>query len=98
MARLPFLDEPDIGLGIALRTFFDEDELTHSKEQRAGRLEEFPKTYLPFAEAIRDDFHLCTYFVDSLYKGIQILDDEEVGPDSKAAWASAQAYLEARPF
>jgi len=96
--RLPFLDEPDIGLGIALRTFFEEDDLSHSKEFRAGRLEEFPKTYLPFAEAITDDFHLCTYFVDSLYKGIQILGDGELASESKAAWASAQAYLEARPF
>lgn len=96
--RLPFLQEPDIGLGIAIRTFFDEDEVGDDKEARATRLEEFPKTFVPFAEALADDFHLCTDFVGALNQGVQTLDSKELPAADKAAWAKAQAYLDARPF
>ncbi|PNY25324.1 Protein MKT1 [Tolypocladium capitatum] len=96
--RLPFLQEPDIGLGIAIRTFFDEDEVSDSKEARAARLAEFPKTFVPFAEALADDFRLCTDFVGALNQGVQTLDSKEVPAPDKAAWAKAQGYLDARPF
>lgn len=96
--RLPFSEEPDIGLGIAFRTFFDEDNVTDTREARAARLHAYPQTYVPHAEALADDFRICTYFVDALSKGLQILDDSEFAPSSKADWISASAYCEARPF
>ncbi|KAM5374860.1 hypothetical protein ACJZ2D_006204 [Fusarium nematophilum] len=96
--RLPFLNEPDIGLGIAVRTFFDEDEPNDNKEARAKRLQEFPKTFVPFAEALTDDFRIACDFVDALNKGVQVLDNDELPAADKAAWAKAQEYLDARPF
>ncbi|ODA79780.1 hypothetical protein RJ55_05374 [Drechmeria coniospora] len=96
--RLPFLHEPDIGLGIAIRTFFDDDEAGDSKKQRADRLREFPRTYVPFAEALSDDFRLCVDFFSALNQGLQTLDIKELQETDKAAWAKAQAYLDARPF
>lgn len=96
--RLPFLQEPDIGLGIAVRTFFDEDDASHSKERRNERLEEFPKTFVPFAEALTEDFRICVDFVNALNQGMQILGAEELSASNKAAWTKAQAYLDARPF
>ncbi|KAJ6438427.1 XPG N-terminal domain-containing protein [Purpureocillium lavendulum] len=96
--RLPFLQEPDIGLGIAIRTFFDEDEASDSKEARATRLAEFPRTFVPFAEALSDDFRLCTDFVGALNQGVQTIDSTELPATNKAAWTQAQRYLDARPF
>ncbi|OAQ99497.1 hypothetical protein LLEC1_03728 [Akanthomyces lecanii] len=96
--KLPFLQEPDIGLGIAVRTFFDDDEVGDSKETRADRLDKFPKTFVPYAEALTEDVRLVVDFVNAINQGVQTLDSKELPAEDKAAWAKAQAYLEARPF
>ncbi|OAA72269.1 XPG I-region protein [Cordyceps fumosorosea ARSEF 2679] len=95
---LPFLQEPDIGLGIAVRTFFDDDEVSDGKEARAKRLEEFPKTFVPYAEGLTEDFRLAVDFFNSINQGLQTLDNKELPAADKAAWAKARAYLDARPF
>lgn len=96
--RLPFLSEPDIALGIAIRTFFDDDEVSDDRENRAARLKEFPQTYLPQAEAVEEDFRAGVAFFSALNHGIQTLADEEFPASDKEVWAIAQAYLDARPF
>ncbi|KAG5950945.1 hypothetical protein E4U53_004132 [Claviceps sorghi] len=96
--RLPFLQEPDIGLGIAVRTFFDEDEASDSRERRAKRLEVFPQTFVPLAEALTEDFRVCVNFVNAINQGVQTLALNELPKADKVAWAKAQAYLESRPF
>jgi hypothetical protein len=92
------LREPDIGLGIAVRTFFDEDDITDNQETRAKRLEEFPDTFVPFAQALSDDFRTACDFVKALNTGLQILNDDQLSEVEKGAWANAQKYLDARPF
>jgi hypothetical protein len=92
------LQEPDIGLGIAVTTFFDDDDPSQSKEQRAERLQEFPTTFVPFAEALTEDFRIFVNFVNALNQGMQTLGSDELPLPDKAAWARAQAYLDARPF
>lgn len=92
------MQEPDIGLGIAVRTFFDEDEVLDSKEKRAKRLEAFPETFVPFAEALTEDFGICVDFVNALNQGVQTLAADELPKADKTAWVKAQAYLDARPF
>ncbi|KAK5993456.1 Post-transcriptional regulator MKT1-like protein [Cladobotryum mycophilum] len=96
--RLPFSQEPDIALGIAIQTFFDEDEPSHTKEQRGQRLESFPSAFVPFAEALKDDFQVCLEFINALYQGVQTLDSSLLPPADKAAWQRAWNYLDARPF
>ncbi|KAK7430380.1 hypothetical protein QQZ08_003128 [Neonectria magnoliae] len=96
--RLPFLTEPDIGLGIAVRTFFDEDEVTDDKETRATRLQEFPKTFVPFAEALTEDFRTACNFVTAVNEGVQECLKTELSSTDLVAWAKAQEYLDARPF
>ena len=81
-----------------MRTFFDEDEASDSKDARSKRLAEFPKTFVPFAEALSDDFRLCVDFVNAINQGVQTLDIKELAAEDKKAWAKAQEYLEARPF
>lgn len=81
-----------------MRTFFEEDELEHTEEVRSARLHAFPGAYLPYAEAMVDDFYINRHFVNALDDGIQILDDSELSATSKAAWTSARAFLVARPF
>ncbi|KAF7554040.1 hypothetical protein G7046_g6917 [Stylonectria norvegica] len=95
--RLPFLHEPDITLGIAVRTFYDEDDPNHSKEERANRLAVFPKVYAPYAEALEEDFRVVGDFVEALNKGVEGLVDELPAAD-RAAWAQAKKYLGDRPF
>lgn len=67
-------------------------------EARAEHLREFPKTYVPHAEALEEDFKAVAGFFTALNKGIQLLDDKELPAPVKKAWARAQAYLDARPF
>ncbi|KAF5024887.1 hypothetical protein F66182_3045 [Fusarium sp. NRRL 66182] len=96
--RLPFLNEPDVGLGIAVRTFFDEEEAGGDNDARLKRLEDFPKTFVPYAESLTEDFRVMRNFVDALAKGVQMLSTDELSEESREAWTKAQAYLEARPF
>lgn len=85
-------------MGIAAWTFFDEDEASDSQEKRAARLEEFPKTFVPFAESLTEDLHICVDFVNAIKQGLQTLDSKEFPAEDKQAWAQAQEYLKARPF
>lgn len=96
--RLPFSREPDIGLGIAIRTFFDDDEVSNDKQTRASKLEAFPETFVPFATHLKEDFRIAVDFFGSLNAGVQSVDSKSLSPEVKTAWAKAQAYLDARPF
>ncbi|RDA90342.1 hypothetical protein CP533_6018 [Ophiocordyceps camponoti-saundersi (nom. inval.)] len=84
--RLPFLREPDIGLGVAMRTFFDDDDVNDSKETRAENLAEFPKTFVPFAEALADDFRLCVKLLRAINTGLQTLESKDLATADREAW------------
>jgi len=93
---LPFSDEPDISLGIAVRTFFDDDEgAKPSKEQRLASIEEFVPVYAPFAQDLAEDFRTVAAFIGAINTGIQSLEEIKV---DKTAWSRAQAYMDARPL
>jgi hypothetical protein len=87
-----------VGLGIAVRTFFDEDEVKDDKATRAARLEKFPETFVPFAESLGEDFRTSVDFVKALNQGVQTLDVKEISAADKAQWEKAEKYLDARPF
>ncbi|PTB78608.1 PIN domain-like protein [Trichoderma longibrachiatum ATCC 18648] len=96
--RLPFSQEPHIGLGIAALTFFDEDDAEDSKEARAARLQTFPSTFVPLSEALPEDLRIAVDFVSALNQGVQTLDVSSLPAKEKAAWTKAQDYINARPF
>lgn len=96
-ASLPFLTDPDIALGIAVKTFLDDDSVGESRQQRAARVAEFPATYVPFATNFVEDMRTCYGFVNALCSGVSTL-DKEVSAADKRVWHSASEYLAARPF
>jgi hypothetical protein len=97
LSRLPFLSDLDVGLGIAVRTFFDEDSPTFSKEERAQRLSEFPSVYMPYTTGLVKDMRLCWGFVDALCSGVSYLADE-IPEAHRDAWAAVARYIKDRPF
>ena len=94
---LPFLTDPDIALGIAVKTFLDDDNVNDSKERRATRIAEFPQTYVPFATHFVEDMRICYGFVNALSLGVGTL-DKEIPAADKLVWENAAEYLAARPF
>ncbi|KAK4067032.1 uncharacterized protein Triagg1_8032 [Trichoderma aggressivum f. europaeum] len=98
MFLLPFWQEPDIGLGIAALTFFDDEEAGDDKEARAARLEAFQQTFIPLAEAFPEDLRIAIDFVSALNQGVQTLNDASLPANEKSAWTTAQDYINARPF
>ncbi|UKZ72774.1 hypothetical protein TrVFT333_000409 [Trichoderma virens FT-333] len=96
--KLPFSQEPHIGLGIAVLTFLDEDEVEDDKETRAARLEAFPAVFVPLSEALPEDFRTAIDFVSALNQGVQTLNDASLPANEKSAWTKAQDYINARPF
>lgn len=95
---MPFWQEPDIGLGIAALTFFDDEEAGDDKEARAARLEAFQQTFIPLAEAFPEDLRIAIDFVSALNQGVQTLNDPSLPANEKSAWTTAQDYINARPF
>lgn len=94
---LPFLNDPDIALGIAVKTFLDDDNVSDSREHRAARAESFPQTYVPFATDFTEDLRKSYGFVNALCTGVSTL-DKEIPATDKREWEAAAEYLAARPF
>ncbi|SPN97611.1 related to MKT1 protein [Cephalotrichum gorgonifer] len=94
---LPFLYDPDTALGIAVKTFLDDDIVSDSREKRAARLTEFPQTYVPFATDFVGDMQTCYGFVNAIAAGVSTL-DKEISTEDKRVWERAVEYLAARPF
>ena len=97
ICSLPFLHDPDIALGIAVKTFLDDDNVGDSREQRAQRLGGFPQTYVPFATDFTEDVRTCYGFVNAVCAGVGTL-DKELSAGDKRVWVAAGEYLAARPF
>ena len=91
------MNDPDIALGIAVKTFLDDDNVSDSLEQRAARAESFPQTYVPFATNFVEDLRTCYGLVNALCTGVSTL-DKEISATDKRVWEAAGEYLAARPF
>ncbi|UKZ70548.1 uncharacterized protein TrAtP1_011528 [Trichoderma atroviride] len=96
--KLPFSQEPDIALGIATFTFFEEDEPSNSKEERGLRLDSFSTPFVPHSEAFPEDLRIALDFVRALNQGVKTLDAASLPPNEKSVWTKAQDYITARPF
>ncbi|KAJ4302209.1 hypothetical protein N0V88_002345 [Collariella sp. IMI 366227] len=91
---LPFLHDPDVALGIAVKTYFD--DLLPNDPQKAQKLEAFPGVYVPYAVAFAEDLEVACDFFEALYAGVKTLDAKEVPAVDRIAWDKAAKYLEVR--
>lgn len=92
--RLPFLYDPDVALGIAVKTYFD--DLLPNDPDRQRKLEAFPGTYVPYAEAFAEDLDIACHFFEALYAGVKTLDAKEMPAVDRITWDKAAKYLASR--
>jgi hypothetical protein len=93
--RLPFLNEPDIALGIAVKTFVDELSPTDTPEQKKDKIDKFPEKYVPYATHFSEDLEICYNFVEAMYTGVKSL-DKELPTVDKTARDKAYQFLKQR--
>ena len=93
--RLPFATDPDIALGIAVKTLMDDITPTETRDERVAKMEEFPAKFVPYATHFVEDVRICFAFFEAVYQGVQTL-DKEVSSVDRAAWDKAYEYLQTR--
>ncbi|KAL1881151.1 hypothetical protein VTK73DRAFT_4598 [Phialemonium thermophilum] len=94
--RLPFLNDPDVALGIAVKTYFDDISPSDTPEQKALKKQEFPGKYLPYALRFSDDIDMCCAFFDAIYAGVKTLGNDDISAGDREAWDKAAKYLDLR--
>ena len=94
--RLPFLNDPDVALGIAVKTYFDDLGPKETPQTKAARKETFPGHYVPYATAFADDLDIACNFFDALYEGVKTLDATEIPAGDRYVWDKAAEYLALR--
>ena len=92
--RLPFLYDPDVALGIAVKTYFD--DILPNDPNKAQKKAAFPGTYVPYALNFAEDLDIACSFFDAVYAGIQTLDAKDLPVADRAVWDKAAKYLELR--
>ncbi|KAL2025036.1 hypothetical protein VTK56DRAFT_38 [Thermocarpiscus australiensis] len=92
--QLPFLYNPDVALGIAVKTYFD--DILPNDPDKAQKKQNFPATYVPFALAFAEDLDIACDFFEALYAGVKTLDAKDMSAADRAAWDKAAKYLELR--
>ncbi|KAK4168046.1 protein MKT1 [Cladorrhinum sp. PSN259] len=91
-ASLPFIFDPDVALGIAVKTFYD--DVVANDSELASKKEKFPSTFVPYATHFAEDLDIACKFFHALHVGVQASSD--VSAADKAVWAKASKYLEVR--
>lgn len=94
--RLPFLNNPDIALGIAVKTFLDDVPADMPAEERAARKKSFPENFVPYATHFAEDLDVAYAFFGALAEGVKALSDAEMVAADRAAWETAAKYLDVR--
>lgn len=94
--RLPFLFNPDVALGIAVKTYFDETINWNSEKEKAERLATFPDAFVPYSMAFSEDLEIACEFFEAVYAGLQTLDGQGISANDMKAWSKAKEYLAPR--
>lgn len=93
--QLPFLMDNDVGLGIAVKTWLDDVQLSEPAEVRQKKMDEWTPKYVPFATNFGKDLQISFAFFDALHVGIKTLGDSQASIDQNV-WARAAEYLQPR--
>ncbi|KAK3956490.1 temperature dependent protein affecting M2 dsRNA replication-domain-containing protein [Pseudoneurospora amorphoporcata] len=94
--QLPFLFNPDVALGIAVKTYFDETINWNSEKEKAERLATFPDAFVPYSMAFSEDLEIACEFFEAVYAGLQTLDGQGISANDLKAWSKANEYLSPR--
>jgi hypothetical protein len=92
--QLPFLYDPDVALGIAVKTYLD--DLLPNDPHKSQKLEQFPGVYVPYAVSFTEDFTVACSFFDALHAGVKELSPNDIPAADRSAWDSAAQYLATR--
>ncbi|KAL1837745.1 hypothetical protein VTJ49DRAFT_3437 [Mycothermus thermophilus] len=92
--QLPFLYDPDVALGIAVKTYFD--DLSPNDPDKEQKLQQFPKVYVPYAVNFGEDLKVACSFFDAVYAAVKTLGPKEIPAIDRAAWDKAAQYLSLR--
>lgn len=92
--RLPFLNDTDVALGIAVKTLLDDINPNETPEQKATKKQEFPGTFVPYATHFFEDLEIACDFFNALHAGVKTLN--EVSSADRSAWDKAAVYLQLR--
>lgn len=93
--RLPFLNDTDVALGIAVKTLLDDIHPNETPEQKAVKKQEFPGTFVPYATHFFEDLEIAFNFFDAIHAGVKTL-KSEVSAADRSAWDKAAVYLQLR--
>lgn len=94
--QLPFLNDPDVALGIAVKTYFDDITPKDPPTTKAAKKQAFPGHFVPYALAFPEDLEIACSFFDALYAGVQMLDATEIPAADRITWDKAAEYLALR--
>lgn len=90
------MSDPDVALGIAVKTYLDDVNPADSAEQKAKRLQLFPGTYVPFAVEFSEDFEIACEFFRAIHAGVKAYTGKEIPAADRAVWDRAAIYLSRR--
>jgi len=91
---LPFSDDINIGLGIAVKTYLDDHMKLLDQSPEAAK-QSYAEKFLPNDVNIAEDFDVAFNFFDALYEGVKTL-GSEIPEKDKKSWDSAKEYLAKR--
>ena len=92
--RLPFLYDPDVALGIAMKTYLD--DLVPNDPNKERKLQQFPGVYVPYAVSFTEDFDVACHFFDALHAAVKTLSAKDISAVDRATWDKAAEYLASR--
>ncbi|KAL5604140.1 hypothetical protein BROUX41_002127 [Berkeleyomyces rouxiae] len=95
--KLPFAHHPNVGMGIAMKTFLDDTNAEDSVEERQKHVQGVVDRWIPFAKNIHEDITLVYKLIDAICEGMSGLGDV-ISEEDRARWFTAQKYLQARPI
>ncbi|KAI1390972.1 temperature dependent protein affecting M2 dsRNA replication-domain-containing protein [Hypoxylon trugodes] len=94
--KLPFLNDTDVALGIAIKTLLDDIHPQESEVERNKKKASFPGTFVPYATHFFEDMGIAFDFFDAIHAGVKTLKTSNDISVDKDAWEKAAAYLKLR--
>ena len=83
-------------MGIAVKTYFDDILPNYTPAQKQEKKDQFPASYLPYAENFSSDLDIACLFFDAIHAGVKTLGASEMSAKQREEWDKAAEYLQSR--